>query len=108
MKRQLFLVSSEKYNKFVLGVTVNSAKSSRMICYVTLNKTHRYLDAALKRRKINPNKFRFIDMITPALFKMTLKKNCTFVSTRAGINKLAETIVTSVLASYFYSRLFFN
>lgn len=97
MKRQLFLVSSEEYNKFVMDIVVKASRSSRMVCYVTLNKTHRYLDNTLRRRRARLDRFRFIDVITPTIFKIVPKKNCIFVSADSNINKLAETIITTVL-----------
>lgn len=64
---------------------------------MTLNKTVLATKESMWKRKIDASNYRFIDSVSPLLFKNSPAiENCTYVDRIDNFNKLAELIITVV------------
>jgi archaellum biogenesis ATPase FlaH len=96
MKKQLIMVPFQQYNNVVMDVTKEVAGDHDRICYVTLNKTYRAMLARFDKYHIKPEKFHFLDLITPKVLEFDPTERCTFLESTTKLDSFAEKLITIV------------
>jgi KaiC/GvpD/RAD55 family RecA-like ATPase len=96
MKKSLIMISFWQYNEVVSDMTKDISKSNSKVCYVTLNKTYLSIAKTFANSKIDLNKFYFLDLITPNLFKPEPSENCGFLDISQGIESFSEKLIELV------------
>lgn len=92
MKKILYLITSEQYNKQVIQLISEAAKHAKRICYITLNKTTLSLRETFKRENIDAKKFYFVDTVTPQLFKNVYPDNCLMIESLDDMKKFRDVL----------------
>jgi archaellum biogenesis ATPase FlaH len=84
----LLVVSGESFNDSIFKIVKNLSKKHN-ICYVSVNKGYSALVDSFKKKKIDLNKFFFIDCITPTLLSPKKEKLCKFISSPNALTELS-------------------
>ncbi len=96
MKKILVILPFSQYNDVAMDLTYELSRDNSSLCYVTLNKTYNSLVRRFGEEKIDPDKFVFIDSITPKVLNFDDKDRCTFLDSLDSLDNFAETLLTLV------------
>ena len=83
------ILPDRTYSRDIITVTSQLAKKYNNICYVSLNKPYNSLIKSFEYKKIDKNKFLFVDSITKQSRSVKNLENCIFtksVSALTGLN----------------------
>lgn len=85
----LYVLPGSGYRSILENLIRQAVRDYKRICWVSINNPYEYLVESLKAKKIDPNKFFFIDCISAvARLKMPPAKNYTLVSSPAALTEI--------------------
>lgn len=96
MSKELAILPFREYNELVLDMTEELSHNHDSICYITLNKTFRAMLRLLGGRNIRPDKFYFMDFITPRVLQRDPSERCMFLDSFEDLDLFAEKLLTFV------------
>ncbi|MFQ6129442.1 MAG: hypothetical protein ACE5OT_01360 [Candidatus Hadarchaeaceae archaeon] len=102
----LLVVPNEQYSKIIIDVAKQLARNYKHICYVSLNKLYDPLVKSLAAKKVNLDKFFFIDCISRGVTTPTKVKNCEFLSGPQALTEMHISISKNLKAKKSEALLF--
>jgi len=96
--KQIVLVvfPKSKYITLLPEVIKATDASSKMICYVSLNKPYKSIIDTLNKNKLNPAKYFFIDVLTSTVETPAPAKNCEFVQSPSALTDISLAFTKAV------------
>jgi len=88
----LLVIPNTAYKEVILNVSTQLSQMGE-VCYISLNKTTKYLRGLFQQKKIKSDRFFYIDCITKTMKDPTKERNCIFVSSPNAINELELAII---------------
>jgi KaiC/GvpD/RAD55 family RecA-like ATPase len=85
----LVVVEKEKYLSELITVIKEIESIADKTCYVSLTQPYQALLETLKKNSINPEKFRFIDVLTNTVKEEKSTDACTYVSSPSALTEIS-------------------
>ncbi|ODS36408.1 MAG: hypothetical protein A7316_02675 [Candidatus Altiarchaeales archaeon WOR_SM1_86-2] len=87
------IIPSVKYEEILIMITDILSKNYDKILYISINKPCESLVSGLKKRKIDTDRFHFIDCITRTKKNMLSTENCTYISSPGALYEIHYAIL---------------
>lgn len=95
----LLEIPNEQYSGIIVDVAKQLAGQYKHVCYVSLNKPYDLLVESFKAKKVDIDKFFFVDCISKGVVRRSKKmKNCEFVSGPHALTEMHISIARNLNA----------
>jgi hypothetical protein len=88
----ILICKTKSSEDVLIDLCKKSLKKFKRICIITINKPYSSLVKKFNEKKVDHNKFHFVDCISATFMQQINSKNCTYISSPKALTELAITI----------------